>query len=73
VTRPYQNWIYDIWAIQPDGQGLRNLTQHPAHDTCPAWSPDGRQLAFISTRHGGSDIYIMSLEGLLPPPSDKTR
>ena len=53
---------HDIWLVNPDGTGLRNLTQHPAQDTSPAWSPDGKRLAFVSTRHGGTDVYVLDVE-----------
>ena len=46
-----------IWIVNADGTGLRNLTAHPAQDTSPAWSPDGKRLAFVSTRGGVSSTY----------------
>lgn len=33
---------------------LTNLTQHPAHDCCAAWSPDGERILFLSSRDGES-------------------
>lgn len=40
----------DVFTIAPDGSGFRNVTQHPAYDFWPRWSPDGRFLAFVSDR-----------------------
>jgi Tol biopolymer transport system component len=40
-----------------------NLTQHPAEDRSPAWSPDGRRLLFESDRDGNRDIYVMAADG----------
>jgi len=37
----------DIYLMDTDGNHLQNLTQHPADDHFPAWSPDGRQIAFV--------------------------
>jgi Tol biopolymer transport system component len=49
----------------PDGcEGhIRNLTQHPAVDSQPAWSPDGQWVAFTSRRDGDFEIYVVSAEG----------
>jgi TolB protein len=49
--------------MQADGSGLRRLTDHPAADENPAWSPDGRWLAFSSERTGRGDIYLMDPDG----------
>ena len=40
----------EIYVINPDGSGLRNLSRHPANDTMPKWSPDGTRIAFLSDR-----------------------
>lgn len=40
-----------------------NLTNHPAQDWDPAWSPDGDEIAFVSDRDGNADIYIMDTAG----------
>jgi TolB protein len=39
------------------------LTDHPAADTHPAWSPDGKWLAFSSERTGSGDLYLMDSNG----------
>ena len=49
--------------MDADGSGPRNLTQHPAKDVRPAWSPDGRRIAFVSRRDGNSEIYVMNADG----------
>lgn len=33
-------------------------------DTSPKWSPDGRQIAFMSTRNGAPQIYILPVQGM---------
>lgn len=40
----------DIYAVRTDGTRLTQLTYHPATDTCPVWSKDGRSIYFISSR-----------------------
>lgn len=55
---------YGIYVINPDGTGGMRLTNHDAWDDEPAWSPDGRRIAFTSTRGGsGADLYIMNADG----------
>ena len=49
--------------MNANGSGQRNLTRNPAFDADPAWSPDGRSIAFRSTRDGNTDIYIMNADG----------
>ena len=53
----------EVYAMNADGSGPRNLTQHPAKDVRPAWSPDGRRIAFVSRRDGNSEIYVMNADG----------
>ncbi|NLS76004.1 MAG: hypothetical protein GXY76_01960 [Chloroflexi bacterium] len=53
----------EIYAMRSDGSGPRNLTNHPANDSAPAWSPDRAQLAFVSDRNGNVDIYAMGYDG----------
>jgi len=48
-----------------DGTDLKKLTDHPAMDFWPAWSPDGRRprIAFTSNRDGNYEIYLMNSDG----------
>jgi TolB protein len=59
---------YEIWLMNADGSGLKNLTNHIAVDRYPAWSPDGKQIAFASTRSGNWDIWTMNVDGSNPQP-----
>jgi TolB protein len=54
----------DIWMVNRDGTGLRQLTTNPAIDNSPRWSPNGTQIAFISGRSGSPKVYTMSADGL---------
>ncbi len=40
-----------------------NLTQSPAAESHPAWSPDGEWIAFLSDRSGKNEIYMMTVAG----------
>jgi tricorn protease len=51
----------DIWSVAATGGEARLLVSHPANESRPIYSPDGRSLAFTSDRTGGGDIYILNL------------
>jgi Tol biopolymer transport system component len=53
----------DIFIVHSDGSDLTNLTNNPAHDINPFWSPDGTQIAFQSDRSGLMQIYTMNADG----------
>ena len=54
----------EIYTVDAVGGAPVNLTNNPAADSEPAWSPDGRQLAFVSSRNGAAgDIYVMAADG----------
>jgi dipeptidyl aminopeptidase/acylaminoacyl peptidase len=55
----------EVCVMNADGSGQRNLTRHPANDFKPAWSPDGRRIAFVSDRHDGGpfEVYVMNASG----------
>ena len=54
----------DVFTIYANGQGARNLTNNPANDIAPVFSPDGKQIAFMSDRDGGKwHIYVMNADG----------
>jgi dipeptidyl aminopeptidase/acylaminoacyl peptidase len=53
----------EVYVMDADSSGPRNLTQDPAQDVRPAWSPDGRRIAFASQRDGNSEVYVMNADG----------
>ena len=68
-----------IWRVRIDGTDARQLTFGPANTTSPAWFPDGRRIAFLSSREGtspapaaagnepaaseGNQVFIMHTDG----------
>lgn len=53
----------DVWIIPLSGGEPFQLTRSPKLDHSPRWSPDGKKIAFISTRDGVANLYIISMEG----------
>ncbi|MGP8235552.1 MAG: TolB family protein [Limisphaerales bacterium] len=52
----------DVYRAHPDGSKLEKLTEGPSYDDQAALSPDGRTLAFVSTRDGGTaNIWLLDL------------
>src|SRR5262249_24517710 len=52
----------DIYRAHPDASGLERLTDSPAFDDQGVLSPDGKTLAFVSTREGGTaNIWLMDV------------
>ncbi|MCI0463057.1 MAG: S41 family peptidase [Gemmataceae bacterium] len=49
----------EIFLIPRGGGKAKRLTSSPAHDHGVAWSPDGKQLIFLSDRGGQEDVYLL--------------
>ncbi len=60
------SYLGDIWVAKEDGTNVRRLTDHPARDTFPRFSPDGRWIAFSSSRYGNNDVFVMPAAGGAP-------
>jgi hypothetical protein len=53
-----------IFTIDADGSNLTTVFDVPgAYDSAPAWSPDGRQIAFESNQDGDMEVYVMNADG----------
>src|SRR5207237_3799196 len=57
---------YEIWVIAGDGTSPKNVTNNPADDDYPAYSPDGTKIAFASKRDLNWEIYVMNADGSAP-------
>src|ERR1700682_4675513 len=56
----------DIWIWDLARKTLRRLTFDPAQDQYPVWTPDGRRIAFGSTRSGAQNVFWQPADGTGP-------
>ena len=56
----------DLWRVDANGGVAQRLTTHPAEETSPTISPDGRTVAFTARYEGPAELYTMPLAGGLP-------
>jgi len=59
-------WAGDIWVGATKGGRVRRLTQHPAQEWTPKFSPDGKEIAFVSEREGSLQVYVVPAKGGVP-------
>jgi TolB protein len=53
----------EVFVADADGAHPRNLTNHPSFEGWPAWSPDGRRIAFAGNRNSNYQIFVMQADG----------
>jgi TolB protein len=68
TRRQHDHW--EVYVVDADGRNLARLTKTPAHadgqpanSAAPAWSPDGKYLAFLTDRSGRWEIWVMAAGG----------
>ncbi|HEV2289988.1 MAG TPA: S9 family peptidase [Candidatus Acidoferrales bacterium] len=54
--------VSDLWIVPATGGAERELTRGGS-DSRPRWSPDSKQIAFLSSRDGTAEVYTISLYG----------
>jgi tricorn protease len=58
----------DIFSLPSEKGPTRNLTHSSgAHDKSPSWSPNGKQIAFLSDMTGEEEVYVVDAKGEHPP------
>jgi tricorn protease len=60
------SYLGDIWVVPATGGLARPVTMHEKHEFYPAFSPDGKKIAFSSNRHGKYDVFVVPVEGGRP-------
>src|SRR5579863_10198211 len=55
--------VSHLWLVPLAGGEPRQITWGAGSDSRPRWSPDGHEIAFISTRGGAPQVWLLPLEG----------
>ena len=53
----------DVWLLDLQRGGITRFTNGPGQNVNPSWSPDSKQIAFVSDRGDQSQIYVKSIDG----------
>lgn len=53
----------EVYRMDPDSGKARRLTAYPGDDVRPRWSPDGQQIAWLSSRRGAPEVHLMAEDG----------
>lgn len=56
----------DLWQVPVSGGVAQRLTTHPSEESRPAFSPDGKTLAFSASYEGPTEVYTLPLTGGVP-------
>jgi Tol biopolymer transport system component len=71
VFRSGRNGHFDLYVMNSDGTNIRQLTADPANEIFPVFSPNNKQIAFVSDRGqedaGLFNVYLMDLHEDLTP------
>lgn len=59
-------WQDDLWTVMTKGGRARRLTFGASRESQPKFSPDGKQVAFVSDRTGSQQVFVMPLTGGTP-------
>jgi dipeptidyl aminopeptidase/acylaminoacyl peptidase len=52
-----------LWLVPASGGEPKRLTTAPGTNNHPRWSPDGKTIAFISSRGGSSQVWLLPIDG----------
>ncbi|MCH7761146.1 S9 family peptidase, partial [candidate division TA06 bacterium] len=63
IDKDKKKYYSNLWLIPSNGGVSRQLTFGKVKDRSPCWSPDGKAIAFLSTRDEKERIYILPRDG----------
>jgi dipeptidyl aminopeptidase/acylaminoacyl peptidase len=63
MTADKSEFLTHVWIANADGSESRQLTRGEKSATEPRWSPDGRSVAFVSSRSGKANVWTLPMAG----------
>ncbi len=60
------SYLGDLWLVPAEGGGATRLTVHEGHESTSCWSPDGKFIAFTSSREFNADVFVVPADGGTP-------
>lgn len=63
MTDDRSEYINQVWLCNADGSNAVQLTKGDKNSSNPKWSPDGKLIAFTSSREGKNNLYILPVGG----------
>jgi dipeptidyl aminopeptidase/acylaminoacyl peptidase len=60
---PRARRVRHIWMMDADGKNPRQFTNGEKGESSPVFSPDGKWIAFVSSRDGSDNLYLISASG----------
>ena len=68
ISATHVAFVYadDLWIARIDGTDVRRLTTDDGVESNPAFSPDGKAIAFSAQYDGNVDVYLVPVEGGVP-------
>ncbi len=63
MTDDRSEYVNQVWLCNADGSNAVQLTKGDKNSANPKWSPDGRLIAFTSSRDGKNNLYVLPVAG----------
>ena len=63
MTDDRSEYVNQVWLCNADGSNAVQLTKGDKNSSNPKWSPDGKLIAFTSSRDGKNNLYLLPVGG----------